>query len=175
MVHNGTKPTTPEIEEELHRILSSKVFAAAQRSQAFLRYVVERSLTDAPDPLKEFSIAMDVFARDQDYDPSIDATVRVEAGRLRSRLREYYDEEGSGDPVHIDVPKGGYYPVFTFRDGKVGAAKEIPPIVGQAQPVEATPAQWSPLSWGRWTVAGSCCLRWLQQVRGDGARRGSRY
>ena len=56
MVDNGTKPTTPEIEEELDRILSSKVFATAQRSQAFLRYVVERSLTDAPGPLKEFSI-----------------------------------------------------------------------------------------------------------------------
>ena len=107
MVDNGTKPTTPEIEEELDRILSSKVFAAAQRSQAFLRYVVERSLTDAPGPLKEFSIAMDVFARDHDYDPSIDATVRVEAGRLRSRLREYYDVEGSGDPIHIDIPKRG--------------------------------------------------------------------
>ena len=70
------------------------MFATAQRSQAFLRYVVERSLTDAPAPLKEFSIAMDVFARGHDYDPSIDATVRVEAGRLRSRLREYYDVRG---------------------------------------------------------------------------------
>ena len=48
MMDNGTKPTTPEIEEELERILSSKVFSAAQRSQAFLRYVVERSVADAP-------------------------------------------------------------------------------------------------------------------------------
>ena len=150
MGNNGTKPTTPEIEEELDRILSSKVFAAAQRSQAFLRYVVERSLTDAPAPLKEFSIAMDVFARDHDYDPSIDATVRVEAGRLRSRLREYYDVEGSGDPVHIDVPKGGYYPTFTFRNGKVDAAKEVPQIV--AEPAETTPGRRVPLNWSRWAA-----------------------
>src|ERR1700728_4868271 len=98
MMNNGTEPTAPEIEEELDRILGSKVFSAAQRSQAFLRYVVERSLTDAPPPLKEFSIAMDVFARGDDYDPSIDATVRVEAGRLRSRLRRYHDAAGTAHP-----------------------------------------------------------------------------
>src|ERR1700683_5793572 len=96
MVDIGTKPTTPEIEQELHRILSSKVFAAAQRSQAFLRYVVERSLSDAPNPLKEFSIAIDVFARGHDYDPSIDATVRVEAGSMRGRVRGDYDGGGGG-------------------------------------------------------------------------------
>jgi TolB-like protein len=155
MVNNGTNPTSPEIEEELDRILSSKVFAAAQRSQAFLRYVVERSLTDAPTSLKEFSIAIDVFARGHDYDPSIDATVRVEAGRLRNRLREYYDVEGSDDPVYIDVPKGGYCPTFTFRNGRNVAAKEVPLIVEQAGSVEATaPRRRVTLSWSRWAVAG---------------------
>jgi TolB-like protein len=158
MGNNGTKPTTPEIEEELDRILGSKVFASAQRSQAFLRYVVERSLTDAAPPLKEFSIAMDVFARGDDYDPSIDATVRVEAGRLRNRLREYYDVEGSGDAVSIDVPKGGYCPTFAFRNGKNGAAKEFPLIVEQAQPVETTPRRRVSLSWGRWAVVGLVLL-----------------
>jgi TolB-like protein/Flp pilus assembly protein TadD len=157
MVGNEIKPTTAEIEEELDRILSSKVFAAAQRSQAFLRYVVERSLADAPAPLKEFSIAMDVFARGHDYDPSIDATVRVEAGRLRGRLREYYDVEGSGDPVSIDVPKGGYSPTFTFRNGKIGATKEAPPIVEQAKPVEIATRRVPP-SWSRWAVAGFVLL-----------------
>jgi TolB-like protein/tetratricopeptide (TPR) repeat protein len=157
MVDSETKPTKPEIEEELDRILRSKVFSAAQRSQAFLRYVVEQSLTDAPAPLKEFSIAMDVFARGHDYDPSIDATVRVEAGRLRSRLREYYDLEGSGDPISIDVPKGGYHPTFTFRDGKIGVAKEVPQIVEEAYSVETTPGR-VPLSWRRWAVVGLALL-----------------
>jgi TolB-like protein/Tfp pilus assembly protein PilF len=155
MVDNETKPTTPEIEEELDRVLSSKVFAAAQRSQAFLRYVVERSLTDAPAQLKEFSIAMDVFARGDDYDPSIDATVRVEAGRLRSRLREYYDVEGTGDPIYIDVPKGGYCPTFTFRNNKVGAVKEVPLIVEQAQSAETTRV---PQSWSRWVAVSLVLL-----------------
>ena len=151
-MNNKTKPTTPEIKEELDRVLSSKVFAAAQRSQDFLRYVVERSLTDAPAPLKEFSIAIDVFSRGHDYDPAIDATVRVEAGRLRSRLREYYDEEGSHDPVYIDVPKGGYYPTFAFRNGNIGTAKEVPLTAEKVQPIETTTGRRVSRTWSRWAV-----------------------
>jgi TolB-like protein len=157
MMNNGTEPTTPEIKEELERILTSKVFSAAQRSQAFLRYVVERSLTDAPPPLKEFSIAMDVFARGDDYDPSIDATVRVEAGRLRSRLREYYDTEGSSDPISIDVPKGAYYPTITFRDGETVGAKEVRLHVAGPQSAKTIPGR-APLSWSRWAVVGFVLL-----------------
>ncbi len=155
---NETKPTTPEINEELDRILRSKVFAAAQRSQAFLRYVVERSLTEEPAALKEFSIAMDVFARGHDYDPSIDATVRVEAGRLRNRLREYYNEEGSADPVLIELPKGGYSPAFTLRNARVAAAKDLPPTLDEAQPGEPAPQQRAPLPWSRWAIAGLVLL-----------------
>jgi TolB-like protein/Tfp pilus assembly protein PilF len=158
MVGNEVKPSTQEIEDELHRILSSKVFAMAQRSQDFLRYVVERSLTDAPPPLKEFAIAMDVFARSHDYDPAIDATVRVEAGRLRSRLREYYDGEGKDDPVVIDIPKGGYCPAFSLREGKVGATKEVSQTVEQAESVETMPVRRVRLSWSRWAVAGLVLL-----------------
>ena len=153
MVDNEVKPSAQEIEDELHRILSSKVFAMAQRSQDFLRYVVERSLTEAPPQLKEFAIAMDVFARTHDYDPAIDATVRVEAGRLRSRLREYYDGEGKGDPVLIDIPKGGYCPAFTFRDGKPGATKVVPLVVEQAGSVGATPMRRGHLKLG---ALGGC-------------------
>jgi hypothetical protein len=79
------------VTEQVERILKSKVFAAATRSQAFLRYVVEKSLANSP--LKEYAIAVDVFERGTEYGPAVDAAVRVEAGRLRSRLREYYDGE----------------------------------------------------------------------------------
>ncbi|HEX3967703.1 MAG TPA: tetratricopeptide repeat protein [Edaphobacter sp.] len=161
MVDDGVKPGAQEIEDELHRILSSKVFAMAQRSQDFLRYVVERSLTDAPGPFKEFAIAMDVFSRSHDYDPAIDATVRVEAGRLRSRLREYYDGEGKDDPVFIDIPKGGYSPAFTLREGKLGAGKVVPLIVEQAGSVAGTSVRRTSLSWGHWAAVGLVLLTLL--------------
>jgi TolB-like protein/Flp pilus assembly protein TadD len=101
------------VRQELDRIVSSKIFAAAKRSQMFLRFVVERSLADAAP--KEFEIALEVFDRGESYDPEIDATVRVEASRLRSRLREYYDTLGADDPILIDIPKGGYGAVFVSR------------------------------------------------------------
>ena len=63
---------------QLDRILSSKVFSTAKRSRMFLRYAVERSL--ASSVRKEFEIAVDVLGRSADYDPDVDATVRVEAG-----------------------------------------------------------------------------------------------
>src|ERR1700722_15178962 len=102
-----------QIRHELGRILSSKVFSTARRSRMFLHYVVERSLVgSAP---KEFEIAAEVLGRGSDYDPDIDATVRVEASRLRYRLREYYDTAGKDDPVLINIPKGAYGAVFVFR------------------------------------------------------------
>jgi len=108
-------PTTEEIRAQLARIFASRIFAGAQRSQRFLSYVVEKSFDPGSNALKEFTIAVDVFERDASYDSSIDATVRVEAGRLRSRLHEYYAEDGKHDSLIIDVPKGGYRAVFTKR------------------------------------------------------------
>ena len=107
---------------QLERILNSHVFVGAHRSQLFLRYVVEHSLTHPGEPLKEYSIALDVFDRDASYDPAVDATVRVEAGRLRSRLLEYYASEGHADPLLIEVPKGSYRAVFRPRQPAVAPA-----------------------------------------------------
>src|SRR6202789_1259681 len=115
------------VRQELDRIVSSKIFAAAKRSQMFLRFVVERSLANSAP--KEFEIALEVFDRGASYDPEIDATVRVEASRLRSRLREYYDTAGTEDPIFIDIPKGGYGARFVSRRAVAAshAAIEDPP------------------------------------------------
>jgi hypothetical protein len=107
----GSATDAEAIRLQLERILSSGVFGSARRSQAFLRYVVEKSIL-GPIP-KEYEIAVDVFERSADYDPAVDATVRVEASRLRSRLREYYATQGKDDPILIELPKGGYSAVFT--------------------------------------------------------------
>jgi TolB-like protein len=103
-----------EIRQELDRILSSRIFSTARRSRMFLQYVVERSLANSAP--KEFEVAVDVLERGADYDPDVDATVRVEASRLRHRLREYYDTAGRTDPILIDIPKGGYGAVFSSRE-----------------------------------------------------------
>jgi TolB-like protein len=107
---------------QLDRILSSKVFSTAKRSRMFLRYAVERSLASSVP--KEYEIAVEVLERSADYDPDVDATVRVEAGRLRYRLREYYDTAGKADSIFIDIPKGGYGAVFLARE--VSSSERVP-------------------------------------------------
>lgn len=107
----GSATDAEEIRLQLERILTSKVFVSAQRSQAFLRYAVEKSIAGLTP--KEYEIAVDIFERSGDYDPAVDSTVRVEASRLRNRLREYYATFGKHDPILIEIPKGGYSAVCT--------------------------------------------------------------
>jgi TolB-like protein len=102
----------PDIRAELDRILASKGFSSAGRLSKLLRYVVEKTLAGETDQLKEYSVGVEVFERDGNYDPRLDSIVRVEAGRLRSRLDEYYRGEGASSPIRIGLPKGGYSAVF---------------------------------------------------------------
>jgi serine/threonine-protein kinase len=104
------------IREELDRVLASQTFAAAIRRTRLLRFLVEEALLDRGDSLKESVIATEVFDRPPDYDPKLDSIVRVEMGRLRSRLTQYYSNEGVNDPVRIEIPKGSYQPAFVFAE-----------------------------------------------------------
>jgi TolB-like protein len=98
------------VQQQLHRILSSAMFTRNQRLSHFLRFVVERHLAGEDSALKESLIAVEVFGRRPDYDPKIDAIVRTEAIRLRARLSKYY--AANGNELFIELPKGGYVPVF---------------------------------------------------------------
>jgi hypothetical protein len=76
-----------------------------------LSYIVECGLGQRTEDLTELRIAEKVFGR-HDYNSSEDNIVRVSARQLRSKIAEYYAGEGQSDPFRIDVPKGGYHPVF---------------------------------------------------------------
>lgn len=125
-----------EVREQLDRILSDAAFSGANRRSRLLRYLVEQTLEDNTESLKESVIATEVFDRAPGYDPQIDSVVRVEVGRLRARLAEYYDKAGGEEQVRIEIPKGGYRPVFVFREN----AAEI---------VAAQPSKW------KWAAAGA--------------------
>lgn len=131
----STQALSPtEIRAELERILVSAPFANSRRSQRFLRYVIEASLKGGEEYLKEYEIAVEVFERGPSYDPTVDATVRVEAGRLRSRLRDYYASEGLKDPVVIEIRKGGYRATFSERANAATATIPEPPQVVTSPP-----------------------------------------
>jgi Tol biopolymer transport system component len=82
----------------------------------FLRFLAERHLDGGDQQLKESVIAVEVFGRKPDHDPAQDSIVRTEAGRLRARLAEYYIGPGKDDGIAIELPKGGYTPVFRQRE-----------------------------------------------------------
>jgi TolB-like protein len=126
-----------EIRDELERVLAAKGFPAAGRLNKLLRYVVEKTLAGQTDQLKEYSVGIEVFDRDDKYDPRMDSIVRVEAGRLRTRLEEYYNGEGAGASLRISLPRGGYSAQFDRR------ADSAPPV--SAPPAPAMPAQRSRL------------------------------
>jgi len=102
-----------EIRAELDRILGHRDFEATARMRDFLRFVVEETLEGRAQRLKGKTIAREIFDRGTDFDPAHDPVVRVQAGRLRRALERYFLLSGGRDPVRIDIPKGGYVPLFT--------------------------------------------------------------
>jgi TolB-like protein len=132
-------PTPDEVRAELERVLASASFAGTSRLSRFLRFVVERSLAGEAERLKEYVIGVEVFDRDERYDPRIDSIVRVEAGRLRAKLDEYYRGAGARDAVAIRLEKGSYAPEFVRRaDPGASTAAEPPAPNVLHEPARAT-------------------------------------
>ena len=104
------------VSEELARIVNSPKLISSPRLCRFLTHIVNRTIHGDLDSLKEFSIAVEVFDRTSEYDPNIDAIVRVEARRLRAKLKEYYGGPGRNDAVLIGLRPGSYVPIFRWLD-----------------------------------------------------------
>lgn len=116
------------IRDQLSSVVASSLFVHAKRLVRFLKFVVDETLDGRADRLNQYAIAIDVFDRDETFDPAIDAIVRVEAGRLRSKLLEYYDDLGSKDPIRIVLPKRSYSVAFHYSswsdDSELAAGTE---------------------------------------------------
>jgi TolB-like protein len=109
--------------EQLNRILQSGPFHQSQRRQRFLQYLVNETLAGRGERLKGYNVALEVFDRPETFDPVINPMVRIEAARLREKLREYYEAEGRFDPIRIDLPKGTYTPHIEFRPAEIPGPK----------------------------------------------------
>jgi len=104
------------VRRELRAVLASSGFVRAERLRLFLTFVVETALAGQTRSLKEYVIGLEVFGKDESFDPRLDPIVRVEASRLRAKLTRYYDTEGRADPVIIEFSRGSYAPVFRGRE-----------------------------------------------------------
>ncbi len=125
------------IREQLDRILASPEFHATDKMRDFLRFVVEEKLAGRSHRLKGYTVAVEVFGRGEDFDGTNDPIVRIQAGRLRRALERYYLVAGVGDPILIDIPKGGYVPRFAARPA-AAALPAAPPDAAATHTPTAT-------------------------------------
>jgi TolB-like protein/Tfp pilus assembly protein PilF len=113
------KDSDEKITAQLERILSSNVFRQADRLKRFLSFTVNETIAGRGERLKEFVIGIEVFGKGPGFDQRSDPIVRVQARRLRAQLARYYREEGQADETLIELPKGGYTPVFKSSKGVI--------------------------------------------------------
>ncbi len=100
------------VREELEALLREPPLSNSERLKRFLRHIVEETIEGRSDRLSGYTIALDVFDKDEDFDPALDSIVRVEASRLRTRLVQHYAETKRSSTVRIVLPKGTYVPEF---------------------------------------------------------------
>ena len=116
---DARKESEEKIVAQLDRVLSSKAFRQADRLKRFLTFTVNETMAGRSEQLKEFVIGVEVFDKGPSFDPRSDPIVRVQARRLRAQLARYYHEEGQSDETLIELPKGGYTPVFKAFRGTI--------------------------------------------------------
>ena len=154
----------------LARVLASDAFRAAPQLSAFLSFVVESALDGRSAELKGYTIAVEAFGRSADFDPQSDPIVRVEAGRLRRALAQYYAGEGADDPVRISMPVGAYVPVFELAEDLPGIGEDqaepvaeapVAPLAepaGEAGTARVLPRPQDAGLWKRWSVLASVMI-----------------
>ena len=110
-----------QILSEVDKLVSSSALHGSESLCKLLRYLANHALDHPGTPLKEYQIATEVFGRQSDFDPQLDSMVRVQAGRLRTKLAEHYSTAGASDAIWVELPKGTY--VLAFHHGPPGGAK----------------------------------------------------
>jgi serine/threonine-protein kinase len=153
------------VRAELEKVLSSDTFAQSESLKRFLRHIVEAKLSGKADELKELSLGAEVFERGDSYDPRLDPIVRVQATRLRGKLRDYYAAEGAHASVVFDLPRGTYVPEFSERERELSGPSPRPAVGPGRKPMLVATAGlsfvallvglWALRSWDGEAPAGS--------------------
>ncbi len=107
----------------LEQVLQSRCFRSRKILKKLLAYIVEQSLAGQAQQLSQYTLATEGLGKAADFSPDTDPIIRIQVGRLRKQLTDYYATEGRFDPVWIDIPTGSYQPLFVLKTLKQ------PPIV----------------------------------------------
>jgi hypothetical protein len=126
--------------QQIERLTKSHSLHSSESLCKLLRYLAEHSLDHPGVALKEYQIATEVLGRPTGFDPQSDSTVRVQAGRLRVKLAEYYANEGAQDAIVVEIPKGSYGLAFHLRSKPGVEFVAAPPIEVPERKVEVVPS-----------------------------------
>src|SRR4051812_33062382 len=118
---------------QIQRIVASKAFKTSEVHRNLLTYLAEKSIAGEAQNLKEHTVGLDVFGKPSSYDPRQESVVRMHVGRLRQKLAEYYRSDGAGDPIIVDLPKGGF--AVTFETRPAPAPPDGMPLAASSRPV----------------------------------------
>ena len=131
--------TREEILIQMRKVLKSSELSSKSKLCKLLQYIIDETLDGRKDKIKGYTIGVDVFGKEEGFDPEQDPLVRIHAGRLRRVLRLYYLETGRKDSIKIEIPKGKYIPVFLpnrlLADSKL--AHTISEEISSAKPAVA--------------------------------------
>jgi len=124
--------------KQVDKLAGSNVLHGSESLRKLLQYLAKHSADHHGVPLKEYQIATEVFGRPTNFDPQTDSTIRVQAGRLRAKIAEYYSSEGADDSILIELPKGSYLLSFHHRDATNGRRSSV----SVHEPIETPEASW---------------------------------
>jgi hypothetical protein len=134
MAVGGRKVSREDVTEQVDRLVSSAILSHSESLCRLLRFLADHASDYPKTQVKEYQIATEVFGRPADFDPRLDSTVRVQTGRLRSKLAEYYAGPGKDDLLVVEMPKGAY--ALTVHERLI---PEVPPAVVPAPPAAVVP------------------------------------
>lgn len=129
---------------QIEKLTSSSVLHGSESLCNLLRFLTKQSLDHPGSTAKEYQIATEVFGRARDFDPRLDSTVRVQTGRLRSKLAEYYAGDGIGDHVVVEIPRGSYHVIFHYREPELRLPVPEPAVEPAVVPLpQRPPRRWA--------------------------------
>ncbi|MHB8503665.1 MAG: hypothetical protein ACYDCG_12930 [Candidatus Acidiferrales bacterium] len=155
--------------EQINRLVSSHALHGSESLCKLLRYLAKHAVDHPGTPIKEFQIATEVFGRSPEFDPQLDSMVRVQAGRLRSKLTEYYSSHGLEDAIVVELPKGSYVLSFHHRGAPVtkSPVSSANGVVNQDALEKSTERRWGTevISLSIFLAAAILVVVWLMATR----------
>lgn len=152
---NELSITLQNIDAYIARIRLSGAMGKSERRLRLLEHLVKSEVLDKGDKLKAYSIALDIFDRSEDFDPTTDSIVRVEVGRLRTAVTLFENSKFADTEIYVEIPVGTYRPVITRRalPAKIDATENA------ASAPKSTAKQWRGVS-GLLALAALVLVGW---------------